>query len=393
MFENENQVIEEVTENVEETTEETAEQVEQVADEPSEEKIYTQKDFEEKVRKAVDKRVARREAKIHRDYQRKYGDLETVLKAGTQKEDVAEIAGDFREFYEGKGIRIPTTPEYSTKDIETLATAEANEIISGGLEDVTEELDRLTGLGVKSMSAREKQVFKQLAEYHKTASQKLELSKLGVSEDVYGSKEFKDFASKFSQNTPITEIYNIYNKMQPKKEVKPIDYIKVNDNICVNVLGTGIDVEVLINFEKHTKLKGSFRYFVSLIEALFQLKFHEFDVSIDGGPFERKKGLIIALCNGSDFGGGITICPIADSSDGKLEFVFVDEVKKIQIPKYLINLMSGKILKMPATQHIQCEKAVFKDANNLTLQIDGNITNEYKEYKCEIVRKGINMYR
>ena len=43
--------------------------------------------------------------------------------------------------------------------------------------------------------------------------------------------------------------------------------------------------------------------------------------------------------------------------------------------------MSGKILKMPATQHIQCEKAVFKDVNNLTLQIDGNITNEYKEYK------------
>ena len=65
------------------------------------------------------------------------------------------------------------------------------------------------------------------------------------------------------------------------------------DNICVNVLGTGIDVEVLINFEKHTKLKGSFRYFVSLIEALFPLKFHEFDVSIDDGPFERKKGLII----------------------------------------------------------------------------------------------------
>ncbi len=182
-------------------------------------------------------------------------------------------------------------------------------------------------------------------------------------------------------------------KIALKKEVKPIDYIKVNDNICVNVLGTGLDVEVLINFEKHTKLKGSFRYFVSLIEALFPLKFHEFDVSIDDGPFERKKGLIIALCNGSDFGGGITICPPANSSDGKLEFVFVDEVKNIQIPKYLINLMSGKILKMPATQHIQCEKVVFKDASNLTLQIDGNITNEYKEYKCEIVRKGINMYR
>ena len=73
--------------------------------------------------------------------------------------------------------------------------------------------------------------------------------------------------------------------------------------------------------------------------------------------------------------------------------MFVDEIKKIQIPKYLINLMKGNILKMPATQHIQCSRAVFKDSKPLTLQIDGNITNDHSEYKCEIVKKGINMYR
>ena len=198
-----------------------------------------------------------------------------------------------------------------------------------------------------------------------------------------------DFAKNIGLSSDLVEDLKIILK----KEVKPIDYIKVNDQLCVNVLGTGIDVEVLINFEKHTKLKGSFRYFVSLIEALFPLKFHEFDVSIDDGPFERKRGFIIALCNGSNFGGGIPICPEANSSDGKLEFVFVDEIKRRQLLKYLINLMKGNILKMPATQHIQCNRAVFKDAKSLTLQIDGNITNDYSEYKCEIVKKGINMYR
>ena len=178
-----------------------------------------------------------------------------------------------------------------------------------------------------------------------------------------------------------------------KKEVKPVDYIKVNDGMCVNVLGTGIDVEVLINFEKHKKLKGSFRYFISLIEALFPLTFHEFDVSIDGGPFEHKKGFIVVLCNGTTFGGGIPICPNASVSDGTLDFVFVDEIKKIQIPKYLINLMKGNILKLPAAQHIKCQKAVFKDDKKLILQIDGNINDNCNEYSCEIVKNGINMYR
>lgn len=174
--------------------------------------------------------------------------------------------------------------------------------------------------------------------------------------------------------------------------VVPVDYIKVNNMVCVNVLGAGIDVQVLENFEKHTKLKGSFRYFVSLLEALFHIKWHEFEVSIDDGPFERKKGLIVALCNGQNIGGGIQICPIANPNDAYLDFMFVSCFKKITLPKKLIQLMSGKIFKFQETQHIKCKKAVFKEKKNVTLQIDGNITREYNEYRCEIVEKGINMY-
>ena len=43
-----------------------------------------------------------------------------------------------------------------------------------------------------------------------------------VSKEVYESKEFKDFASKFNQNIPIEDIYDIYSKTKPKKEIKPM---------------------------------------------------------------------------------------------------------------------------------------------------------------------------
>ena len=96
------------------------------------------------------------------------------------------------------------------------------------LSKVVEEVDRLAELGIENMSAREKQVFKELAEYRQNAERSNELSKLGVTEDVYNSKEFKDFASKFGTNTTITEIYEIYNKMQPKKEVRTMGSLKNN---------------------------------------------------------------------------------------------------------------------------------------------------------------------
>ena len=206
-----NEILVNQTENTEQTVEET------VAP-----KMFTQ----DEVNEIVGKAKARTKAKVEKDYQRKYGGLEEVLKAGTGKEDVAEITDTFADFYRKKGIQIPDKPNYSAKDIEVLANAEAQEIIRGGLEEVIEETDRLADLGVANMTAREKAVFKVLAEHRQNAERGKELNAIGVTEDIYNSKEFKDFAGKFTSNTSIKEIYDIYAKTLPKKEIKPMGSMK-----------------------------------------------------------------------------------------------------------------------------------------------------------------------
>ena len=210
---NENLVTEQVTENVEQTTEQTP-------------KTYTQ----EEVDAIVGKRIARKEAKIRKEYDRKYGGLEEVLRAGTGKDNVEEMTDTFRQFYEGKGVKIPQKPAYSDSDIAVLARAEADDIIRSGYEEVVEEVDRLTAIGYANMNAREKAVFKALAEHRQSAERGRELAKLGVTEDVYNGKEFKDFASKFNASTPISDIYNIYAKTQPKKEHKTMGSMKNIDS-------------------------------------------------------------------------------------------------------------------------------------------------------------------
>ena len=217
MNENENFVTE-VTENVEtQTTEETVAQAETPV------KTYT----EEEVNQIVGKRLARNTAKIRKEYEEKYGDLETVLKAGTGKEDVTEMTEEFRNFYQRKGIQIPKRPTFSDREIEVLARAEADDVISAGFDEVVDEVDRLAKLG-ENMNAKERAVFMQLATYRKNTEKARELSKIGVTEEVYGSEEFNEFASKFNSNTPVTEIYEIYNKMQPKKEVHTMGSMKNN---------------------------------------------------------------------------------------------------------------------------------------------------------------------
>lgn len=213
-MENMENLVTEVAENVEQTTEET----------PI--KTYTQ----EEVDAIVGKRIARKEAKIRKEYDRKYGDLTEVLKAGTGKESVEEMTDTFQKFYAAKGIKMPEKPNYSAKDIEVLAQAEADEIIRGGFEDVVDEVDRLTDIGAANMTAREKAVFKVLAEHRQNAERSRELGKIGVTEDVYNSSEFKSFASKFNPNTPIHDIYDIYAKTQPKKEIRTMGSMKNNNS-------------------------------------------------------------------------------------------------------------------------------------------------------------------
>lgn len=211
MFENEN-LAETSAENVEETTEQTP-------------KMYTQ----EEVNSIVGQRVARAKARTEREYREKYGDLEHVLKAGMKKDDVGEITRDLREFYsKQKGVEIPERKQYSDKDIETLARADADEIIRGGYEEVVEETDRLANIGADKMNARERAMFKVLAEHRQNAEKTKALSELGVGEDVYNSKEFQELASKFNPNIPIQDVYDIYTKMRPKKEVRTMGSMKNN---------------------------------------------------------------------------------------------------------------------------------------------------------------------
>lgn len=207
-MENNENLVTEVTENVETTTEET---------QPTT-KTYTQ----EEVDAIVGKSKARAKAQAKKEYDRKYGNLMEVLQAGTGKESVEEMTDTFAKFYEGKGIKIRKEPNYTDNDIEVLATADANSVISLGYDDVVEEVDRLTEVGFDNMTAREKAYFKVLAEHRQKEEQQNELSKIGVTEEVYNSKEFQDFKKMFAPTTPIAKIFETYNKTLPKKEIKPM---------------------------------------------------------------------------------------------------------------------------------------------------------------------------
>lgn len=220
-----------------ENTENTAEQIEEqvpAAEKTEEtaaqsEKVYTEAEFNSRLDELLSKKIARRESKIRREYDRKYGELESVLRAGTGKDSVEEMTGNLRQFYGDRGVNLSErsqAPQYSEKDTEILARAEAEEIIEAGGDEVSEELDRLASIGVKNMTARERLVFKTLAAHREEAERGRELSRMGVDQKVYGSKEFRSFAAKFNSGVPAAEIYSLYTGRTKQESASPIGSLK-----------------------------------------------------------------------------------------------------------------------------------------------------------------------
>ena len=216
----------EVAENVDAVATEstTEEEVQSTESEP--EKVYTEEEFNARVNEIAGKRAAREREKVRKEFESKYGEMEDVLKAGTGLDNIADITRAFRDSYEKKGINIPQRATYNAHETAILANAEADDIIASGLDEVKEELDRLTKIGVANMSERDKAVYGRLATHHNEQQQIKELAKIGVGKDVYESKEFREFAKDFDARTPITKVYEYYNKMKPQQEVQTMGSMK-----------------------------------------------------------------------------------------------------------------------------------------------------------------------
>lgn len=175
------------------------------------------------------------------------------------------------------------------------------------------------------------------------------------------------------------------------EQPKYTDYMDCSGVRGLNVIGAGIDVEVLKRCYKAKVLKGSLNYFVSLVISLIQFQFYAFNATMNGTSADHM-GLIVCVCNGKRFGGGISICPDAVYDDGMLDVVMVENVTKSMIPGALVRLMMGKILTWKHTVHERTTRleAVFSPA--ATIQIDGELYDNLP-FDVRVVHNSLRMYR
>jgi len=174
-------------------------------------------------------------------------------------------------------------------------------------------------------------------------------------------------------------------------EAKYTDYMECSGIRGINVIGTGIDVDILRRYERMKLLKGSAAYLASLVLTLLSFKPRSFSEILDGKSVPHS-AFIACAGNGRNIGGGIPICPEAIIDDGLIDIVIVDNISRHRIPAAFVKLLQKKILALPTTTFRRGKRLkVISDAS-IPIQIDGEIY-DHLPFDVRVIGHSLRVYR
>lgn len=169
------------------------------------------------------------------------------------------------------------------------------------------------------------------------------------------------------------------------------DYIQFDCGLrCINAFGMGIDVDVLERTYAGKSNKRS-KYLRALVVSLIKFKSHDFTVRYNGKE-EPHFGLIAAVGNGRQFGGGIKMFPEAKIDDGELDLFIADFISKPKMLGAFIKLMRGKVNGVKQATAVKVKEAEFiPDCEDYYVQLDGEL---YKNIpvRARVVENRLKLY-
>ena len=147
----------------------------------------------------------------------------------------------------------------------------------------------------------------------------------------------------FIRNFGIREDFcNMEDQLRGK--VKEIDMIRTPDGYAAEICSTGLDAKVAYGIPRFRRIPfcgGSIAYKLSIIQVLLGKKAVKLHITIDEKEFDRSC-LLVAVCNGSSYGGGFLASPGSKLDDGVLDVMVVRELSLPKIAKVLPLYQTGR---------------------------------------------------
>lgn len=177
-----------------------------------------------------------------------------------------------------------------------------------------------------------------------------------------------------------------------KGKPTPCDALEVNGEVYLNIISMGFDVEVAKRANNY-KIFGSAAYTLAAVDRALFAKNQYATITIDGKEI-KKNILLVAIGNGSHYGGGMNSLPTADITDGLLDICVVDATTPLNILKVLPRYVAGTHMDMDIVSIYSAKEITIKlDDKQLPVNADGEILPETDTLHVKILEGLINVIR
>lgn len=139
----------------------------------------------------------------------------------------------------------------------------------------------------------------------------------------------------------------------------------------VNIMSLGLSGETALKM-KQLKKGSSISYLFTTLSSALRYKSKMVQVFVDEQLFYEGKIHLVALANGSQFGGGMHIAPGASTSDGLLDIVLIKELSKFKIFTEISKVYSGNHLHLPKVLTTRGKSVRVTSPETVLLEIDGD---------------------
>jgi len=183
----------------------------------------------------------------------------------------------------------------------------------------------------------------------------------------------------------------LYGKITVEEQVelvlrskpKPIDTGKCNEHFFLNGVGIGFEGAVAKSLQGVKKWSGKTSFMLSILKHIFFYKEQLYAVTSDEKTMETAY-LMISIANGTRYGGGFYVAPLARPDDGLLDANLVKPLSPLKRLRYLPVIEKGKHLALPFIDHYQTRKIHILSKQPIQAHLDGEYL-ESNELHIEIL--------
>lgn len=198
---------------------------------------------------------------------------------------------------------------------------------------------------------------------HTVASELVGTDKiLGVLPLGSGNGFAKEFGFKMNVHSLLSDI--------KKAESMDIDVIEVNDNLCLNVAGIGLDSFVAHSFN-NLKLRGFLPYVWLTFKTFLALRPFHVTIKVGGEVIISEKLFVLTIANTRQFGNYAFIAPEAKPNDGLIDIVLIKPFPKILGSLFIIRLFTKRINRSKYVGHLKTDKEIVIETSETRFHIDG----------------------